>query len=61
VSIDRFADAVAILIFIVSNGYYGIPRGGQIHIKHPIMSFETVEIWVTTVSAKRSLDRLDRS
>ena len=28
--IDRFADAVAILISLVSNSYYGIPRE-QIH------------------------------
>ena len=43
-------------IFIVSNIYYGMPRG-QLHInlppEHPIMSFETIEIKMATISAKR--------
>ena len=58
--IDLFTDTVAILISIVSNSYYGMPRG-QIHInlppEHPIMSFETIEIKMATVSAKRSIAR----
>ena len=58
--IDIFADTAAILISIVSNSYYGMPRG-QIHInlppEHPIMSFETIEIKMTAVSRlqKRSI------
>ena len=57
--IDLFTDAVAILISIVSNSYYGMPRG-QIHIINlppelPIMSFETIEIKMAAVSAKRSI------
>ena len=49
-TIDLFADTAAILISIVSNSYYGMPRGakGQIHInlppEHPTPSFETIEI-----------------
>ena len=58
--IDLFADTATILISIVSNSYYGMPRG-QIHInlppEHPIMSFETVEIKMASVSAKRSIGR----
>ena len=54
--IDLFADTAAILISIVSNSYYGMPRG-QIHFnlppEHPIMSFETIEIKMAAVSAKR--------
>ena len=46
------------LISIVSNSYYGMPRG-QIHInvapEHPIMSFETIEIKMVAVSVKRSI------
>ena len=57
-AIDLFTDTAAILISIVSNGYYGMPRE-QIHInlppEHPIMSFETIEIKMATVSAKRSI------
>ena len=57
-NIDLFADTVAILISIVSNSYYGMPRG-QIHInlppEHPIMSFETIENKMATLSAKRSM------
>ena len=53
-----FTDTAAILISIVSNSYYGMPRG-QIHInfppEHPIMSFETIEIKMVAVSAKRSI------
>ena len=56
--IDLFADTAAILISIVSNSYYGMPRG-RIHInlppEHPIMSFETIEIKMAAVSAKRSM------
>ena len=48
----------AILISIVLNSYYGMPRG-QIHInlppEHPIMSSETIEIKMAAVSAKRSI------
>ena len=59
VAIDA-ADTAAILISIVSNSYYGMARG-QIHINlppaHPIMSFETIEIKMAAVSAKRSIDR----
>ena len=57
-AIDLFTDTAAILISIVSNIYYGMPRG-QIHINlppdHPIMSFETIEIKMAAVSAKRSI------
>ena len=53
--IDLFTDTA---ISIVSNSYYGMPRG-QIHInlppEHPIMSFETIEIKMAAVSAKRSI------
>ena len=46
------------MISIVSNGYYGMPRG-QIHInlllEHPIMSSEAIEIKMAAVSAKRSI------
>ena len=56
--IDLLADKATILMSIVSNGYYGMPRG-QIHInlppEHPIMSFETIEIKMATLSAKRSI------
>ena len=56
--IDLFTDTAAILISIVSNSYYGMPRG-RIHInlppEHPIMSFETIEIKMAAVSAKRSI------
>ena len=59
-SLSMLADTAAILISIVSNSYYGMPRG-QIHINlppaHPIMSFETIEIKMAAVSAKRSIDR----
>ena len=48
----------AILISIVSNSHYGMPRG-QIHINlplgHPIMSFERIEIKMAAVSIKRSI------
>ena len=58
VLIDLFTDTAAILISIVSNIYYGMPRG-QIHInlhpEHPIMSSETIEIKMAAVSAKRSI------
>ena len=54
-SLSMLADTAAILIFIVSNSYYGMPRG-QIHINlppaHPIMSFETIKIKMAAVSAK---------
>ena len=57
-TIDLFADTAAILISIVSNSYYGMLRG-QIHInlppEHPIMSFETIEINMAAISAKRSI------
>ena len=47
------------MISIVSNSSYGMPRG-QIHInlppEHPIMSFETIEIKMAAVSAKRSIE-----
>ena len=47
------------MISIVSNSYYGMLRE-QIHInlppEHPIMSFETIEINMAAVSAKRSID-----
>ena len=56
---DRFADTAAILISIVSNSYYGM-LWGQIHIhlppEHPIMSFETIEIEMATLSAKRFMN-----
>ena len=55
--IDLFTNTAAILISIVSNSYYGMPRG-QIHInlppEHPIMSFETIEIKMAAVSVRRS-------
>ena len=54
-SIDLFAATVAILISIISNSYYGMPRG-QIHFnlppEHPMMSFETIEIKMAALSAK---------
>ena len=57
--IDLFADTAAILISIVSNSYYGMLGGQIIHInlptEHPIMSFETIEINMAAVSAKRSI------
>ena len=57
--IDLFTDTAAILISIVSNSHYGMPRG-QIHINlppgHPIMSFETIEIKMAAVSVKRSIE-----
>ena len=50
---------MAYLISIVSTTYYGMPRG-QIHLslppEHPIMSFETIEIKMTAVSVKRSIE-----
>ena len=56
-TIDLFTDTAAILISIVSNSNYGMPRG-QIHFdllpEHPIMSFETIEM--AAVSAKRSIE-----
>ena len=43
---------------IISNSYYGMHRA-QIHTnlppEHPIMSFETIEIKMAFVSAKRSM------
>ena len=58
IPIDLFTDTAAILIFIVSNSYYGMPRG-QIHVnlppEHPIMSFETIKIKMAAVSVKRSI------
>ena len=58
--IDLFTDTAAILISIVSNSHYGMPKG-QIHINlppgHPIMSFETIEIKMVAVSVKRSIGR----
>ena len=57
-SIDCFTDMAAILISIVTINDYGMLRG-QIHInlppEHPIMSFETIEINMAAVSAKRSI------
>ena len=56
-TIDRFTDTAAILISIVTIYYYGMLRG-QIHINlppgHPIMFFETIEIKMAAISAKRS-------
>ena len=58
ITIDRFADTAIILIYIVSNSYYGMRRR-QIHInlppEHSIMSFETIEIKMAAVSAKRTM------
>ena len=52
------------MISVVSNSYYGMPRG-QIHInlppEHPIMSFETIEIKMVTVSVKRSISLTSRA
>ena len=57
--IDRFADTAAILISIVSNSYYGM-LWGQIHIhlpsEHLIMSFQTIEIKMAALSAKRFME-----
>ena len=54
--VDRFADTAAILISTVYNSYYGV-LWDQIQInlppEHPIMYFETVEIKMAAVSAKR--------
>ena len=58
--IDLFADTAAILISIVSNSYYWMPRGQiNMHLPpgHPIMSFETIEIKMAAVSAKRSIGK----
>ena len=59
--IDLFTDTAAILISIVSNSHYGMPRG-QIHINlppgHPIMSFEMIQIKMAAVSVKRSIARI---
>ena len=62
ITIDRFADTAIILIYIVSNSYYGMLGGwgGEgIHInlspEHPIMSFETIEIKMAAAAAKRSI------
>ena len=53
------ADTSAILISIVSNSYYGMPRV-QIRINlspvHPAMSFETIEIKMAAVSVKRCMN-----
>ena len=61
--IDLFGDAAAILNSIVSSSYYGMPRG-QIHInlppENPLLSFETIEIKMAAVSAKRSITLLQR-
>ena len=61
IKIDLFADTAAILISIVSNSYYGMLRG-QIHInlppEHPIMSFETIEIKITSASPKRTIGKM---
>ena len=61
IKIDLFADTAAILISIVSNSYYGMLRG-QIHInlppEYPVMYFETTEIKMAAVSAKRSITSL---
>ena len=58
-SIDCFTDMAAILISIVTINYYGMLRG-QIHInlppEYPIIFFETIEIKMATVSAKRSIN-----
>ena len=53
--VDRFADTAA--ISIVLNSYYGMTWDQmQINLppEHPIMYFETVEIKMAAVSAKRS-------
>ena len=56
--INCFADTAAILISVVSNSHYGM-LWGQIHIhlspEHPIISFETIEIKMATLSAKWSM------
>ena len=56
--IDLFTDTAAILISIVSNSHYGMPRG-QINMYfppgHPIISFETIEIKMAAISVKRSI------
>ena len=58
VIIDRSSGTAAILTSIVSNSYYGM-LWGQRHIhlprEHPIMSFETIEIKMAALSAKRSM------
>ena len=58
VIIDLFTDTAALLISIVLNSYYGMPKG-QINInlspEHPIMSFETKGIKMAAVSAKRAI------
>ena len=56
-AVNRFADTAAILISIVLNSYYGMLWDQmQINLppEHPIMYFETVEIKMDAVSAKRS-------
>ena len=54
----NFADTAAILISIISNNYYEMPRE-KIRInlppEHPIMSFETIETKMVAVSATRHL------
>ena len=60
---DLLADTAVILISIVSNKYYGMPRG-QIHInlppEYPIMSLETIEIKMAAVYAKRYIHKPQR-
>ena len=56
---DRFADTAAtIFISMASNSYYGMLIG-QMHTnfppEYPIMSFETTEIKMAAVFAKRSM------
>ena len=58
IHIGHFADTVAILISIVLNSYYWISRGANninLPPEHLIMSFETIEIKMATVSAKQSM------
>ena len=56
-AVNRFRDTAAILISSVLNSYYGM-LWDQIQINlppgHPIMYFETIEVKMATVSAKRS-------
>ena len=55
--IDLFADTAAILISIVSNSYYGMPRGKYILICP--LSIPQCQIKMAAVSAKRSITQID--
>ena len=56
-AVNRFEDTAAILISVVLNSYYGMLYDQmQINLppEHPIMYFETIEIKMAVLCAKRS-------